>query len=221
MSIQSNLETVKGTIPSNVKLVAVSKFHPEASLLEAYDSGQRSFGESRVQELDSKQKSLPKDIEWHMIGHLQSNKIKMIVPYIHTIQSVDSWKLLLEINNYAQKVDRKINCLLQIHIAKEECKYGFSFDTCREMLDADGWKSLAHVQIAGVMGMATNTDDMNTVREEFKILKHFYNELKDTYFSKDPFFKEISMGMSHDYKIAIEEGATIVRVGSAIFGQRN
>lgn len=220
MSISANLDAVKMLLPEGVKLVAVSKFHPKEALEKAYDAGQRVFGESRVQELSSKQDVLPTDIEWHFIGHLQTNKIKTIIPYIHTIQSVDSWKILSEIDKYASKVDRKINCLLEIYIAQEDSKYGFSFEECRYLLANENWKALNNIHIVGVMGMATNTDDDNQIRQEFRSLKIFFEELKQTYFSEDAGFREISMGMSHDYRIAIEEGSTIIRVGTSIFGER-
>lgn len=220
MSIKTNLETIKATIPKDVKLVAVSKFHPEQSLLEAYHEGQKIFGENKVQELDAKQKNLPSDIEWHFIGHLQTNKVKNIAAYIDVIESIDSWKLLLMVDKYAKKENRIIKCLLEIHIAEEESKYGFSFDSCKDLLDKQNWRDLKNIQISGVMGMATNTDDEHVIRKEFRSLKLFFEKLKQDYFTNDPLFCEISMGMSHDYPIAIEEGATIVRVGSAIFGQR-
>lgn len=220
MDIKKNLDTIKQTIPTDVKLVAVSKFHAAPSVMEAYDAGQRVFGESRVQELNQKQATLPNDIEWHLIGHLQTNKIKSIVPYIHTIQSIDSWKLLTEVNKYAEKTDRVIKCLLEIHIADEEGKYGFSFDSCTELLQTEDWKSLKHIQIAGLMGMATYTDNCEQIRYEFRDLKNFFDKLKASFFATDTEFKELSMGMSNDYTIAIEEGATIVRVGSSIFGER-
>lgn len=220
MSISSNLDAIKSQLPENVKLVAVSKFHPKEALMEAYNVGQRIFGESRVQELDGKAKDLPSDIEWHLIGHLQTNKVKFIVPYIHTIQSVDSWKILFEINKYAEQVGRKINCLLEIKIAQEDSKFGLSFDDCRALLKTQNWKDLHYVQICGVMGMASLTDDEVQIRKEFKTLKSFADELKETFFTDNSQFCEISMGMSHDYKIAIEEGATFVRVGTSIFGER-
>ncbi len=220
MSISSNLDAIKSQLPANVKLVAVSKFHPKEALMEAYNAGQRIFGESRVQELDSKAEDLPTDIEWHLIGHLQTNKVKFIVPYIHTIQSVDSWKILFEINKHAEQVGRKINCLLEIKIAQEDSKFGLSFDDCRTLLKTQSWRDLQYVQICGVMGMASLTDDEVQIRKEFKTLKSFADELKVSFFSDDSQFCEISMGMSHDYKIAIEEGATFVRVGTSIFGER-
>lgn len=220
MNLKFNLEQINSGIPSNVKLVAVSKFHPREAVDELYKAGHRIFGESRVQELDAKQVSLPDDIKWHLIGHLQTNKIKTIIPYIHTIQSVDSWKLLSEINKFATKAERKINCLLEIHIAMEDSKYGFSFDSCRKLLDNENWQSLKYVNIAGLMGMATYTEEESLIRKEFRSLKTFFDELKEKYFKDKPEFCEISMGMSHDYKIAIEEGSTIVRIGTSIFGER-
>lgn len=220
MDLKLNLEQIRSQIPAHVKLIAVSKFHPKEAVLEVYDAGQRVFGESRVQELSAKQEQLPKDIEWHLIGHLQTNKIKSVVPYIHTIESVDSWKLLSEINKHASKIDRNIKCLLEIHIAQEDSKYGFSFDSCRKMLECENWQSLNHITLAGVMGMATYSDDESLIRKEFRSLKDFFFELKDMYFKDLTEFKEISMGMSHDYKIAIEEGSTIVRIGTSIFGER-
>lgn len=220
MDIKNNLDAIKKTIPTEVELVAVSKFHASPSVMEAYNAGQRVFGESRVQELSQKQATLPNDIEWHLIGHLQTNKVKTIVPYIHTIQSVDSWKLLVEINKYAEKADRVINCLLEIHIADEESKFGFSFDSCIELLETEDWKSLKNVRISGIMGMATFTHDREQIRYEFRDLKNFFDKLKSSIFANDSYFKDLSMGMSSDYTIAIEEGATIVRVGSSIFGER-
>ena len=221
MNIQANLKEVLANLPANVRLVAVSKFHPCESLEEAYAVGQRIFGESKVQELQEKQEALPKDIEWHFIGHLQTNKVKYIAPYIALIHAVDSYKLLAEINKQAAKVGRVIPCLLEIHIAQEESKYGFTMDTCREMLEHEDWEALDHISIAGVMGMATNTDDEVQIRREFESLHSFFEELKASYFASSNDFKEISMGMSHDYRIAVEAGSTLVRVGSHIFGNRN
>ena len=207
-------------MPEGVRLVAVSKFHPNEAIEEAYKVGQRIFGESREQELSTKYETLPKDIEWHFIGHLQTNKVKYIAPYIAMIHAVDSYKLLAEIDKQAAKYNRVIPCLLEIHIAKEESKYGFTFDTCRQMLEEGGWKQLKHVCIAGVMGMGTNTDDEKEVEKEFRSLTDFFRSLKQDYFSQTDSFKEISMGMSHDYQIAIKCGTTLVRVGSKIFGER-
>lgn len=220
MDIQANLKEVLDQLPEGVRLVAVSKFHPNEAIEEAYKAGQRIFGESREQELSTKYETLPKDIEWHFIGHLQTNKVKYIAPYIAMIHAVDSYKLLAEIDKQAAKYNRVIPCLLEIHIAQEESKYGFTFDTCRQMLEEGGWKQLKHVCIAGVMGMGTNTDDEKEVEKEFRSLADFFRSLKQDYFSQTDSFKEISMGMSHDYQIAIKCGTTLVRVGSKIFGER-
>lgn len=220
MDIQANLKEVLDQLPEGVRLVAVSKFHPNEAIEEAYKVEQRIFGESREQELSTKYETLPKDIEWHFIGHLQTNKVKYIAPYIAMIHAVDSYKLLAEIDKQAAKYDRVIPCLLEIHIAQEESKYGFTFDTCRQMLEEGGWKQLKHVCIAGVMGMGTNTDDEKEVEKEFRSLADFFQSLKQDYFSQTDSFKEISMGMSHDYHIAIKCGTTLVRVGSKIFGER-
>lgn len=220
MDIQANLKEVLDQLPEGVRLVAVSKFHPNEAIEEAYKVGQRIFGESREQELSTKYETLPKDIEWHFIGHLQTNKVKYIAPYIAMIHAVDSYKLLAEIDKQAAKHNRVIPCLLEIHIAQEESKYGFTFDTCRQMLEEGGWKQLKHVCIAGVMGMGTNTDDEKEVEKEFHSLADFFQSLKQDYFSQTDSFKEISMGMSHDYQIAIKCGTTLVRVGSKIFGER-
>lgn len=220
MDIQANLKEVLDQLPEGVRLVAVSKFHPNEAIEEAYKVGQRIFGESREQELSTKYETLPKDIEWHFIGHLQTNKVKYIAPYIAMIHAVDSYKLLAKIDKQAAKYNRVIPCLLEIHIAQEESKYGFTFDTCRQMLEEGGWKQLKHVCIAGVMGMGTNTDDEKEVEKEFRSLTDFFRSLKQDYFSQTDSFKEISMGMSHDYQIAIKCGTTLVRVGSKIFGER-
>lgn len=219
-SVADNLKKVKDNLPKHVRLVAVSKFHPEGDLLEAYNAGQRVFGESRMQELTAKNDALPKDIEWHFIGNLQTNKVKSIVPFIDTIHSVDSWRLLQEIGKQAEKIARPIKCLLEVHIAQEETKQGMTFSECRDLLNQNDWKSLEYVKFAGVMGMATFTDDHSVIREEFRKLKSFFEELKQTFFEANESFCEISMGMSNDYEIAIEEGATLIRVGSSIFGVR-
>ncbi len=219
--IQEEIKSIQERLPEHVRLVAVSKFHPIEALEEAYAAGQRVFGESKVQEMTTKYEALPKDIERHFIGHLQTNKIKYMTPYVALIHGVDSFKLLKEINKQAIKAERTIPCLLQIHIAQEESKFGFSFDECRQMLEEGCWKELTHISIAGLMGMATNTDDENIIQQEFHSLGAFFQEIKDSYFSNQPAFKEISMGMSDDYPIAIAEGSTLVRIGSKIFGQRN
>ena len=219
--IQEEIKRIQAELPKSVRLVAVSKFHPVEALQEAYEAGQRIFGESKVQEMTQKYESLPKDIEWHFIGHLQTNKIKYIAPYVSLIHGVDSYKLLVEINKQAAKAGRIIPCLLQIHIAQEETKFGFSIDECREMLQEEDWKSLANVRISGVMGMATNTDDEEEISKEFDTLACFFQEIKETYFPDSSTFKEISMGMSDDYPLAIEKGSTLIRVGSKIFGERH
>ena len=220
MSISSILSSIKTDLPDHVRLVAVSKFHPVEMIEEAYHAGQRIFGENHVQEMTQKHEVLPKDIEWHFIGHLQTNKVKYIAPFVSLIHSVDSFKLLKEINKQAEKSQRVISCLLQIHIAQEETKFGFSFDECRSMLQEEEWKTLTHVQLCGVMGMATFTDDVQEVRNEFRSLKKFFDEIKENYFSHIDAFREISMGMTDDYPIAIEEGSTLIRIGTKIFGER-
>lgn len=219
--IQEEIQTIKAGLPKSVRLVAVSKFHPIEALQEAYEGGQRIFGESKVQEMTQKYEALPKDIEWHFIGHLQTNKIKYMAPYVALIHGVDSYKLLSEINKQAAKAGRIIHCLLQIHIAQEETKFGFSTDECRTMLEEGNWRQLKNVQIVGVMGMATNTEDEAQIKREFSTLSAFFQEVKETYFKEVSSFKEISMGMSDDYPIAIEEGSTLIRIGSRIFGARN
>ena len=220
MSVQSNLKEVIATLPPQVRLVAVSKFHPNEALQEAYDAGQRIFGESKVQEMTQKYESLPKDIEWHFIGHLQTNKIKYMAPYVAMIHGVDSFRLLAEINKQAAKAGRIIPCLLQIHIAQEETKFGFSFEECREMLAQGEWKTLKNISLCGLMGMATNTEDETEIQKEFQSLGTFFLKIKKEFFNENPSFKELSMGMSDDYPIAIENGSTLVRVGSRIFGNR-
>lgn len=220
MSIAENIKRVRSELPENVRLVAVSKFHPKEAIEEAYSTGQRLFGESKVQEMTAKYESLPKDIEWHFIGHLQTNKIKYIVPYVALIHGVDSYKLLAEINKQAAKADRTVNCLLQLHVAQEETKFGFSFDECREMLAAGAWKELRNVQLCGLMGMASNTDDVEQIKSEFCSLSNFFREVKATWFADEEAFRELSMGMSHDYHEAIAAGSTLVRIGSELFGER-
>ncbi len=214
--IAENLQVVQQTIPANVKLVAVSKMNSIERILEVYHAGHKVFGENRVQELLPKYEALPKDIEWHLIGHLQTNKVKYIAPFVSLIQSVDSHKLLREINKEAQKNSRTIDVLLQFHVAQEETKFGFSLPEAREMLK-NGISDYKNIRIVGIMGMASNVDNEQQIRKEFKILKSIFEELKQNYFPNDTNFKELSMGMSSDYQLAIEEGATIVRVGSKIF----
>jgi pyridoxal phosphate enzyme (YggS family) len=202
-------------------LVAVSKTKPAEMIKKLYDKGHRDFGENRAQELAQKYEELPQDIRWHMIGHLQTNKVKYIASFVHLVQSVDRFKILKEINKQARKNERVIDCLLQFHIAEEESKYGFDLAEARDMLESEAFAHLKHVRIIGVMGMATFTEDMVQVRKEFRQLKQIFEQLKDNYFAGQDNFREISMGMSGDYKIALEEGSTMVRVGSLIFGSRN
>lgn len=213
-------EILEETQTNNAALVAVSKTKPVEQIMQLYEKGHRDFGENRVQELTPKQEKLPEDIRWHMIGHMQTNKVKYIVPFVHLIHSVDSFKVLKEINKRARNVDRVIPCLLQFKIAKEDTKYGFDPTTAKEMLDSEAFQQLENVKITGVMGMATFTEDEDLVRSEFKKLKQIFDQLKGDYFADAPNFKDISMGMSGDYKIALEEGSTMVRIGSLIFGAR-
>jgi pyridoxal phosphate enzyme (YggS family) len=219
--IELNIKNLREQIPPQVKLVAVSKTKPVSDIMTAYNAGQRIFGENRVQELLKKKDLLPADIEWHLIGHLQTNKVKLIVPCVSMIQSVDSFRLLKAINDEAHKAALKVNCLLQLHIAREETKFGFSFREVTEMLDDSAFRTLNSVRLRGVMGMATFTDDETTVRDEFRYLAECFRKLKTAYFMNDAGFKEISMGMSGDFVIAISEGSTMVRIGSLIFGERN
>jgi len=218
--IKENLKNIKAVMPSSVSLVAVSKTKPNEAILEAYNAGQRIFGENKVQELTQKELDLPKDIEWHFIGHLQSKKVKSIAPFVSLIHAVDSIKLLTEINKQALKNNRTINCLLQFHIATEQSKYGLTFEEVREILESDVFVELQNISITGVMGMATFTENENQVREEFQALGNYFNVLKSHYFKFNDNFEHISMGMSGDFQIAIEEGSTMVRIGSSIFGSR-
>jgi len=221
MNIENNISEIKNSIPANVKLVAVSKTKPNEDILAAYNSGHKIFGENKVQDLANKYEVLPKDIEWHFIGHPQSNKVKFIAPFIYMIHGVDSLKLLKVINKEALKNSRVVNCLLQFHIAEESTKFGLLLDEAIEILVSAEFKSLKNIAIAGVMGMATYTDDKNQIKKEFHLLKNIFNSLKNEYFSDSEIFREISMGMSGDFPIAIEEGSTLIRVGSKIFGARN
>lgn len=208
-------------MPEGITLVAVSKTKPISDLQEAYDAGQRTFGENYPQEMRDKHEVLPQDIQWHFIGHLQTNKIKYIIPYVTLIHSIDTANLLEAVNKEAKKHERVVDCLLQFHIAQEETKFGLDLDEARQLLESETFKAMENVRICGVMGMATFTDDKTEVRKEFKHLKAIFDILKKEYFANQPQFKEISMGMSEDYLIAIEEGATMVRVGSKIFGARH
>ncbi|MFW5518325.1 MAG: YggS family pyridoxal phosphate-dependent enzyme [Segatella copri] len=218
--VKGNLREVLGNLPAGVNLVAISKFHPNEYIEAAYAEGQRIFGESHEQELARKVESLPKDIVWHFIGHLQTNKVKYIAPYISMIESVDSLKLLKEINKQAAKHDRVVKVLLELHIAEEETKSGFSFDDCRELLEAGEWRTMEHVQICGIMMMASNTDDEQQIAQEFDAAYAFFKEVKEKYFADDDAFCERSWGMSHDYRIAVKHGSNMVRVGTTIFGPR-
>ena len=218
--VKGNLREVLGNLPAGVNLVAISKFHPNEYIEAAYAEGQRIFGESHEQELARKVESLPKDIVWHFIGHLQTNKVKYIAPYISMIESVDSLKLLKEINKQAAKHDRVVKVLLELHIAEEETKSGFSFDDCRELLEAGEWRTMDHVQICGIMMMASNTDDEQQIAQEFDAAYAFFKEVKEKYFADDDAFFERSWGMSHDYRIAVKHGSNMVRVGTTIFGPR-
>ena len=221
MSIADNLCKIKKHIPKNVKLIAVSKTMPVEIIQEAYDEGQRFFGENKPQELRDKYEVMAKDIEWHLIGHLQTNKVKYVAPFVYLIHSVDSIKLLSEINKEAIKNNRIINCLLQIDIAHEETKFGLLEREAQNLLLSEEYKAMQNIKICGVMGIGSITDDENQTRKEFKNLKEIFEQLKEEFFKTENSFCEISMGMSSDYFLAIEEGSTIVRVGSLIFGERN
>ena len=217
MSIKSEIERLRSELPEGVKLLAVSKFHPVEALQEAYDAGQRAFGESRPQELKAKQAVLPDDIEWHMIGHLQTNKVKYIAPYVHLIESLDSERLAEAIEKEAAKCDRTIDCLLEIHVTAEESKSGWDYAELLDFVRSGGFAAMPHIRLRGVMGMATFTDDESQVRADFKRLNECFTELKEHFGAE---FDTLSMGMSDDYPIAIEYGSTEVRIGSTIFGAR-
>jgi hypothetical protein len=218
--VKGHLRQVLDSLPDHVHLVAISKYHPNEYIEVAYAEGQRIFGESHEQELRLKHETLPQDIEWHFIGHLQTNKVKYIAPYVSMIETVDSLKLLREIDKQATKNERVIDVLLELHIAEEETKYGLTPDACRELLEGGEWRSLQHVRICGLMMMASYVDDEAQIRSEFRIARELFEEVKARYFADAPWFCERSWGMSHDYPIAIEEGSTMVRVGTMIFGPR-
>lgn len=218
--VAGKLREVKSNIPEGVTLVAVSKFHPNEYIEAAYAEGHRVFGESHEQELSKKYDTLPKDIQWHFIGHLQTNKVKYIAPYISMVDAVDSLKLLKEINKQAAKHDRVIDVLLELHIAQEATKYGLTIDACRQLLDDGEWRNLNNVRICGLMMMASNTDDENQIRSEFMQAADFFDEVKAKYFADSAAFCQRSWGMSHDYKVAVECRSTTVRVGTTIFGPR-
>ncbi|MBP5388012.1 MAG: YggS family pyridoxal phosphate-dependent enzyme [Prevotella sp.] len=219
-TIRENLRQVTGLLPAGVRLVAVSKFHPASAIEEAYAEGQRIFGESHVQEMQTKQPVLPSDIEWHFIGHLQTNKVRFIVPYVSMIEAVDSIRLLREINRQAERCGRTVDVLLELHIAEEETKYGLTLDDCRQLLADGEWKTMEHVRICGLMMMASYVDDEEQIRGEMMMAADFFDEVKKAYFADADFFCERSWGMSHDFPIACQCRSTLVRVGSAIFGER-
>jgi len=219
--IKDNLEKVRATLKEGVRLIAVSKTKPVEDLQEAYNCGQRLFGENKALEMRDKHEVLPHDIEWHFIGHLQTNKVKYIAPYVSLIHSIDSLNLLQTVNKEALKHDRVIDCLLQFHIATEETKFGLNMEEAQALLDSPEYAQLKNVRIVGVMGMATNTPNRDLIRQEFRTLHTYFDQLAGTYFKGHPEFKEISMGMSHDYDIAMEEGSTFVRLGTSIFGARD
>ena len=222
MSVENNIKKYREILkPFGAQLIAVSKTKPKEDLLQAYETGQRAFGENKVQELTEKADALPKDIQWHMIGHLQRNKVKYIAPFVHLIHAVDSERLLKEIDKQAAKNDRVIPCLLQVFIAKEESKFGFSEEELLDFLKSEAFQELKHIKVVGLMGMATNTDDMQRVKNEFTGLKALFDQIKNEIHSENLEMKELSMGMTNDYQVACEAGSTMVRIGSAIFGGRN
>ncbi|MBO5920439.1 MAG: YggS family pyridoxal phosphate-dependent enzyme [Bacteroidales bacterium] len=221
MSISSEIERLNKELPSTVKLVAVSKFNPSEAIMEAYQAGQRVFGESRPQELLQKVQELPRDIQWHFIGHLQTNKLKMVLPYAALIHSVDSERLLMEINKYAVKNNLKVKCLLELFVAQEETKQGFSNEELMELMEKLQQEPLQGVEICGLMGMASFVEDEQQIRGEFAALKETFDQVREKYISTHPNFNELSMGMSGDYRIAVEMGSTMVRIGTTIFGARN
>lgn len=218
--VSEALESVWKELPESVRLVAVSKFHPAEAIQAAYEAGQRIFGESHVQEMVAKVDVLPQDIEWHFIGHLQTNKVKYLAQTVSLIHAVDSLKLLREIDKQAAKAGRTIRCLLELHVAQEESKYGFSPDELIDLMAGGEWRELNHVSICGLMTMATFTDDTHQIRREFQLARKTFERVKAEFFANDSNFCELSMGMSHDYPIAVEEGATLVRIGTKIFGER-
>ena len=219
-NVKDNLNEVLASLSDGVRLVAISKYHPADYILAAYEEGQRVFGESHEQELKQKHEQLPKDIEWHFIGHLQTNKVKYIVPYISMIEAVDSIRLLREIERQAAKCDRVVKVLLELHIAEEATKYGLTLDACRQLLDEGEWRQMTHVSICGLMMMASNTDDEQQIEQEFQTAHDFFDEVKTHYFANDPAFCERSWGMSDDYLLALRHGSTLVRIGTRIFGPR-
>lgn len=220
MSVAEQITRLQKELPEGVNLLAISKYQPIEAIQEAYDAGQRMFGENHIQEMAAKAAALPKDIQWHFTGHVQTNKIKYMAPFVSLVHAVDSFRLLREIDKHAAKHERRIDCLLQIHIAQEDTKYGLTVDECRQLLANEPWRELEHVRITGLMAMGSNTDDMEQVRHEFRQIKGLFDELKEKHFANEPSFSQLSEGMTDDYPIAIEEGSTIVRIGSMIFGER-
>jgi len=221
MTIAEQIKNITSSLPTTTRLIAVSKTKPVEDIQEAYNAGQRVFGENKALEMRDKHEALPKDIEWHFIGHLQTNKIKYIIPYVSLIHSIDSLNLLKEVNKEATKKGRKVDCLLQFHIAQEDTKFGLSYEEAEQLLSSTEYKQMENIRIVGVMGMATFTDNNTQVSAEFGSLRTIFDRLKKEYFSAEESFCELSMGMSDDYHLAIEQGSTLVRVGSAIFGKRN
>ena len=219
-SISKNLKKVLSTLPDDVRLVAVSKYHPAESILEAYNEGQRVFGESHVQELQVKHETLPDDIQWHFIGHLQTNKVKYIAPYVSMIEAVDSLRLLQEIERQAAKCGRVVDVLLELHIAEEETKYGLTIDDCRQLLEEGEWRQMEHVRICGLMMMASYVEDNDQIAREMSMAADFFDEVKERFFADADYFCERSWGMSHDYLIACRCRSTMVRIGTTIFGER-
>jgi hypothetical protein len=221
MGITENIASLRQLIPQHVKIIAVSKTMPVPLMKEAYEAGQRAFGENKVQELIRKQPLMPGDTEWHLVGHLQTNKVKAVVPFVHLIHSVDSLKLLEEIDKEATRINRTVNCLLQIRIAEEETKFGLSFSGAMQVLSDDRFRKMKFARIKGLMGMATFTDEADQIRKEFSQLIRYFKEIKSKWFATDDSFRELSMGMSGDYQLAIEAGSTMVRIGTLIFGERS
>lgn len=219
-TLTERLTAIRTTLPRGVTLVAISKYHPVEMIEEAYAAGQRKFGENHILEMAEKAARLPKDIEWHFTGHVQTNKLKHMAPFVHTIQSVDSWRLLCEIDRQAARHNRVINCLLQLHVAREETKFGLTPDACFALLNENPWRDLKHVRITGLMAMATNTDDAKQVQDEFARVRTIWEEVKQHFFPNDDAFAILSEGMTDDYNIAIAQGSNMVRIGSAIFGLR-
>lgn len=219
-AIQNHLQNITNELPQGVTLVAVSKYHPASDILEAYHAGQRVFGENLAREMQNKHDILPKDIQWHFIGHLQKNKVKYIAPFVSMIQSVDSIQLLQEIDRQAAKHNRIIPCLLQIHVAQEQTKFGLTFQECLDLLEEGSWRQLTHIRIDGIMGIATHTEDTSLIRKEFQSLNNLFKQVKETYFLNDDNFSYKSWGMSDDYQLALQENSNIIRIGSAIFGNR-